>query len=383
MLAIPAGAAFRPGSPEGRPAGLLREVADGAAALRAHPQAVRLVGADIMCSLVYGMQTVLLILVARQAGPRPARLRLPVRRVGAGGLAGTALASRVLRVRRPHAVLAGGAGRRRGADAGAGRRALGRRWRSCWPPLTGAGAILVEIMTETAPAADAAARGVRPRLRPGAARLDGGIVAGSLIAPLLVGLLGTHRRPARLRRSGRRLRPGCCAHPGREPSELRAAETLPDEGVLAGACRRTGFGIWRRSGRTAAIGACRRCNRVLNVSVPRVAIGPQRRDFAEKAIRDGGGEPADVDAQADALVWLNPGDVDGLRAALQTASSARWVQLPFAGVEKVASAGILDPGRAWTSAKGAYAEPVAEHALMLALAGLRLAAQADHGEVLG
>ena len=105
---------------------------------------------------------------------------------------------------------------------------------------------------------------------------------------------------------------------------------------------------------------------------PRVAIGPQRRDFADKAIRDGGGEPADVDAQADALVWLNPADIDGLRAALHTASSARWVQLPFAGVEKVASAGILDPGRTWTSAKGAYAEPVAEHALMLALAGLRL-----------
>jgi len=108
------------------------------------------------------------------------------------------------------------------------------------------------------------------------------------------------------------------------------------------------------------------------VTPPRVAIGPQRSDFAEKAIRDGGGEPTDVDAQADALVWLNPADIDGLRAALHTASSARWVQLPFAGVEKVASAGILDPGRVWTSAKGAYAEPVAEHALMLALAGLRL-----------
>ena len=73
---------------------------------------------------------------------------------------------------------------------------------------------------------------------------------------------------------------------------------------------------------------------------PRVARGPQRRDFAEKAIRDGGGEPSDVDAQADALVWLNPADIDGLRAALQTAGSARWVQLPFAGVERVAAAGI-------------------------------------------
>jgi len=108
------------------------------------------------------------------------------------------------------------------------------------------------------------------------------------------------------------------------------------------------------------------------VTAPLVAVGPARADFAEKAIRDGGGEPTDVDARADALVWLDPGDVEGLRAALATASSARWVQLPYAGVERLAEAGIFDPGRAWTSAKGAYAEPVAEHALMLALAGLRL-----------
>jgi len=108
------------------------------------------------------------------------------------------------------------------------------------------------------------------------------------------------------------------------------------------------------------------------VTVLRVAVGPARSAFAEKAVRDGGGEPADVDASAEALVWLDPADVDGLRAALATASSARWVQLPFAGVEQVAAAGLLDPGRVWTSAKGAYAEPVAEHALALALAGLRL-----------
>jgi phosphoglycerate dehydrogenase-like enzyme len=114
---------------------------------------------------------------------------------------------------------------------------------------------------------------------------------------------------------------------------------------------------------------------VLHVTVPLVAVGPARRDFADKAIRDGGGEPIDVDARADALVWLDPDDLDGLRAALATASSARWVQLPFAGVERLAAARVFDPGRAWTSAKGAYAEPVAEHALMLALAGLRLLRQ--------
>ena len=110
---------------------------------------------------------------------------------------------------------------------------------------------------------------------------------------------------------------------------------------------------------------------MLNVTARRVAVGPARSDFAEKAIRDGGGEPADVDASAEALVWVNPADIEGLRAALATASSARWVQLPLAGVERVAAAGLLDPGRTWTSAKGAYAEPVAEHALALALAGLR------------
>jgi phosphoglycerate dehydrogenase-like enzyme len=49
----------------------------------------------------------------------------------------------------------------------------------------------------------------------------------------------------------------------------------------------------------------------------------------------------------------------------------RWVQLPQAGVEAVVAAGLIDRHRQWTSAKGAYAEPVAEHALALLLAGLR------------
>jgi phosphoglycerate dehydrogenase-like enzyme len=110
---------------------------------------------------------------------------------------------------------------------------------------------------------------------------------------------------------------------------------------------------------------------VLHVTVPRVAVGPFRQEAAYQAVRDGGGEPTDVDGRADALVWLNPADTDGLRSALGVATSARWVQLPFAGVENVAASGLLDPGRIWTSAKGAYAEPVAEHALLLALAGLR------------
>lgn len=111
---------------------------------------------------------------------------------------------------------------------------------------------------------------------------------------------------------------------------------------------------------------------VLVVTVPRVAIGPAPTQFAERAVRAGGGQPADIDAQADALVWLDPADIEGLRRALDAAPSARWVQLPMAGIERVAAEGLLDHGRTWTSAKGAYAEPVAEHALTLALAGLRV-----------
>ncbi len=47
------------------------------------------------------------------------------------------------------------------------------------------------------------------------------------------------------------------------------------------------------------------------------------------------------------------------------------MQLPFAGVEGVRQTGALTAERTWTCAKGVYAEPVAEHALALALAGLR------------
>jgi phosphoglycerate dehydrogenase-like enzyme len=104
---------------------------------------------------------------------------------------------------------------------------------------------------------------------------------------------------------------------------------------------------------------------------PRVAIGPFPSDFAVDAVRAGGGEVVELSDGPDSLVWLDPHDMVGLTAWLAEAPGAGWVQLPFAGVEKVAEAGILDAGRVWTCAKGAYAEPVAEHALALALAGLR------------
>ncbi len=104
---------------------------------------------------------------------------------------------------------------------------------------------------------------------------------------------------------------------------------------------------------------------------PRVAVGPFPSTFATDAVRDGGGIVVDRDDRPDSLVWLDPADVAGLTNWLAEVPDARWVQLPFAGVERVAEAGLLDDERIWTCAKGAYAEPVAEHALTLALAGLR------------
>jgi phosphoglycerate dehydrogenase-like enzyme len=88
-------------------------------------------------------------------------------------------------------------------------------------------------------------------------------------------------------------------------------------------------------------------------------------------VRAGGGEPAETGSASDGHVWLAPADTEGLRDAL-TSTQARWVQLSSAGVELILAAGLLDTDRQWTCAKGSYAEPVAEHALTLALAGLRI-----------
>jgi phosphoglycerate dehydrogenase-like enzyme len=110
--------------------------------------------------------------------------------------------------------------------------------------------------------------------------------------------------------------------------------------------------------------------RCTEAPTPRVAVAPQPADWVDEAIRRGGGEAVGLAGNPVGLVWLDPA-AGGLDAVLTAHPGIAWVQLPAAGVEKVAETGLIDHQRRWTSAKGAYAEPVAEHALALLLAGLR------------
>jgi phosphoglycerate dehydrogenase-like enzyme len=102
-----------------------------------------------------------------------------------------------------------------------------------------------------------------------------------------------------------------------------------------------------------------------------VAVAPAEAPWAVAAVRRGGGLPVRLDEKPSGLVWTAPGAVEELREVLRAHPDIAWVQLPMAGIERMAEAGVLDHQRQWTSAKGAYAEPVAEHALALLLAGLR------------
>lgn len=73
--------------------------------------------------------------------------------------------------------------------------------------------------------------------------------------------------------------------------------------------------------------------------------------------------------EAEALVWAEPAAPELLPGVLAQGPGIEWVQLPYAGIETLTH--LLDRDHLWTCGKGVYAEPVAEHVLMLALAGLR------------
>jgi len=101
-----------------------------------------------------------------------------------------------------------------------------------------------------------------------------------------------------------------------------------------------------------------------------VLIGPSSEPWLRDAVVAGGGTPVDDPRLAQAIIWRGS-DHQGFSRILAAAPGVAWVQLGAAGTDAWASTGLFGDGRTWTSAKGAYAEAVAEHALTLLLALLR------------
>jgi phosphoglycerate dehydrogenase-like enzyme len=97
-----------------------------------------------------------------------------------------------------------------------------------------------------------------------------------------------------------------------------------------------------------------------------VAIEPKSFPEYEKALELGGAKLSSMGPEVRGLVWTDYSSPAALGELIGSNPQLEWVQLPFAGVDAFAEQ--LDKNVLFTSAKGAYREPVAEHALMLALA---------------
>jgi phosphoglycerate dehydrogenase-like enzyme len=101
---------------------------------------------------------------------------------------------------------------------------------------------------------------------------------------------------------------------------------------------------------------------------PRIAVGPAEESaWMREAVLAAGAREARL-READGLIWY--GGPEELAPLLADAPNLRWVQLPAAGIENFLP--LID-GRVqiWTAAKGVYADPCAEHALGLVIAGFR------------
>lgn len=97
-----------------------------------------------------------------------------------------------------------------------------------------------------------------------------------------------------------------------------------------------------------------------------IAIEPKSFDAYERAVEASGGVITQLSEEVKALIWTDYSAPELLSKTLQENPQIEWVQLPFAGVDAFAE--ILSASVRFTSAKGSYREPVAEHTLALSLA---------------
>ncbi|MCO5294193.1 MAG: D-isomer specific 2-hydroxyacid dehydrogenase family protein [Homoserinimonas sp.] len=108
--------------------------------------------------------------------------------------------------------------------------------------------------------------------------------------------------------------------------------------------------------------------------VGEIAILPDPEPFFVEAVEQAGGLTAPLSDQTRAVIWLSYERAHEMADVLDAHPGIGWVQLPWAGVDAFAEVMRQTPRRnsiLWTSAKGSYAQPVAEHCLALMLALLR------------
>jgi phosphoglycerate dehydrogenase-like enzyme len=98
----------------------------------------------------------------------------------------------------------------------------------------------------------------------------------------------------------------------------------------------------------------------------KVALEPTQPEQFVMAIEKAGATVSQLDSGVHALVWTDYWQPNLLRETLEANPQLQWVQLPFAGVDAFQE--LLKMPITFTSAKGAYREPVAEHVLTLCLA---------------
>jgi predicted MFS family arabinose efflux permease len=165
------------------------DIVAGAHALRDHPAALPPVGADIACSLLYGAQTVLLVLVANRFGVGGQGYGLLLGAAGLGGVLVTGVGGRAVATTRPQVLLV----------MALLAAALPLPLLMLVPSfaaavvlmgVAGAGAVLVEVLAETA-----LQRSLPDEVFSRAYGLAlpaslGGIVLGSVVAAPLVALAG-------------------------------------------------------------------------------------------------------------------------------------------------------------------------------------------------
>lgn len=104
----------------------------------------------------------------------------------------------------------------------------------------------------------------------------------------------------------------------------------------------------------------------MSIDKSKVTIAPKSFPAYEQAVLESGSVLSALDETVGALIWTDYSDPAGLKETLLNNPQLEFVQLPFAGVD--AFQDVLDAPVRFACAKGAYREPVAEHALTLALA---------------